>query len=587
VKLVRAGSTFTGYTSPDGVAWTQLGTATVSMSSSVTVGLVTSSANVQALNVGVLDHVSVTGNLGTPAPSYNSLPAPTGLAVSLGAGTGLSLSWTGVAGATGYAVDRSGDGVTWAQVATTAPGVTAYSDPGLAGSHRYFYRVSALDATGRSVLSAVASAVNRPSAVTSFGVTSWTPTQLILNWRDTSGETGYRIERSSDGGVTYAVIATVAANVPSYTDGGLSPAINYYYRVTPTSPLGDGPSAIESRQGIPQVFVVTSLLDDGNVGTLRWAVGQANASGGPATITFAPAVFSTPQKIQLIGTLELSNTFATETIAGPAAGVTVSGGGLSKVFQVDRFVNASISGLTITGGKTAGAGGGLANYGGTVALSNCTVSGNSAGYSGGGLFNFFGTAALSNCSVSGNTAGNRGGGLDNRFGTVALTNCTVSGNSASVEGGGLFNSGTATLSNCTVSGNTATFGGGMETYSGNTTLTSCTVSGNSAGVEGGGLANFGGTAALTNCTVSGNSAVAGGGLFNYGTATLVNCTVSGNAAKYGGGLYNYGTATLTNCSVSGNKAGGFGGGLLNSYGRNRTPALVESQAPQELVVFRG
>jgi hypothetical protein len=129
VKLVRSGSTFTGYTSPNGVVWTQLGTATVSMTSSVTVGLVTSSANVQELNVGVLDHVSVTGNLGTPPPSYNSLPAPTGLTVSPGAGTGLSLSWTGVAGASGYAVDRSGDGVTWVQVATTASGVTTYSDP--------------------------------------------------------------------------------------------------------------------------------------------------------------------------------------------------------------------------------------------------------------------------------------------------------------------------------------------------------------------------------------------------------------------------------------------------------------------------
>ena len=85
--------------------------------------------------------------------------------------------------------------------------------------------------------------------------------------------------------------------------------------------------------------------------------------------------------------------------------MTVSGGGLSRVFQVDAGVTASISGLTITGGKTDGNGGGLYNDGGndhadrlhrqrqlrlparrrrpvttaaTVTLTNCTVSGNSA-----------------------------------------------------------------------------------------------------------------------------------------------------------------------------------------------------------------
>ena len=90
-------------------------------------------------------------------------------------------------------------------------------------------------------------------------------------------------------------------------------------------------------------------------------------------------MFNTPQTITLNGTqLELSDTTGTETITGPAAGVTVSGGGKSRVFQVDSGVTASISGMTITGGKTTGNGGGLSNNGGNVTLTNCTVSGNSA-----------------------------------------------------------------------------------------------------------------------------------------------------------------------------------------------------------------
>ena len=59
-------------------------------------------------------------------------------------------------------------------------------------------------------------------------------------------------------------------------------------------------------------------------------------TAGDDTITFDSTVFNTPQTITLTGgQLELSDTTGTETITGPAAGVTVSGGGPSRVFQVD------------------------------------------------------------------------------------------------------------------------------------------------------------------------------------------------------------------------------------------------------------
>ena len=88
-------------------------------------------------------------------------------------------------------------------------------------------------------------------------------------------------------------------------------------------------------------------------------------------------MFNTPQTIVLGGSqLELSDTAGTVTITGPAAGVTISGGGTSRVFQVDPGVTASLSGLTISGGSAEGIGGGLVNYG-TATLTDCTISGNS------------------------------------------------------------------------------------------------------------------------------------------------------------------------------------------------------------------
>ena len=167
-------------------------------------------------------------------------------------------------------------------------------------------------------------------------------------------------------------------------------------------------------------------------------------------------MFKTPQIITLSGTqLELSDTTGTETITGPRAGVTVSGGGHSRILQVDGTVAASISGLTITGGvlinNSAGVdGGGLYNLGGTVTLTNCTVTGNYAEDSGGGMDSLGGTTQLTNCTVSNNVAAgdySGGGGVDIRGGTATLTNCSLTGNYAS-SGDGLWNSGMATLTGC-------------------------------------------------------------------------------------------------------------------------------------------
>jgi len=49
--------------------------------------------------------------------------------------------------------------------------------------------------------------------------------------------------------------------------------------------------------------------------------------------------------------LEFTDTTGATSIKGPAGGVTVSGGGASRVFEVDALVTASISGMTITGGN--------------------------------------------------------------------------------------------------------------------------------------------------------------------------------------------------------------------------------------------
>ena len=230
-------------------------------------------------------------------------------------------------------------------------------------------------------------------------------------------------------------------------------------------------------------FTVNSTLDDGSVGTLRWAVGQANSTTGADTIDFDSTVFNTPKTIALTaGQLTLTDTTGATTITGPSVGVTIArstaaGTQAFRIMEVNSGVTATLENLTITGGNAAseGTGGAIFNSG-ALTLTNSTLSGNSA-FDGGGIANT-GTATLTNSTLSANSAYD-GGGIAN-YGTATLTNSTLSGNSSSgveIGGGGIFNSGTATLTNSTLSGNSANVGGGIDNVSSDTARLNNTIVG--------------------------------------------------------------------------------------------------------------
>jgi hypothetical protein len=227
----------TGYYTADLVNWTQVGSVDIAMDSTAYIGLAVTSHNSAVVSNASFDTVYTAGLIG-PASANDTLAISDAPSLALGTGTGITLNWSAVSGSTGYAVERSGDAATWAQISTTGAAVTTFNDNNPAGSHRYYYRVSALDAAGRSAPSAATSLLNRPSAPFNVTVTSWTTSQLIINWRDVSGDTGYRIERSLDG-VSFTSVGTVATNVTSFTNSGLSAGTLYYYRVTALSSLGD------------------------------------------------------------------------------------------------------------------------------------------------------------------------------------------------------------------------------------------------------------------------------------------------------------------------------------------------------------
>ena len=257
----------------------------------------------------------------------------------------------------------------------------------------------------------------------------------------------------------------------------------------------DSPVDIGAFQAVTVSLVVGVTTDGAGVPSgsldLRGAVDLANLRSSSATIAFDPSVFASAQTITLTaGSLALTGTGGTIAIGGPAAGVTVSGGGTAGVFQVGAGASATFSGLTISGGSAA-VGGGLYNLG-TTTLTDCTIAGNSATGNGGGLVNR-GVLNLVECTVSGNTAGSGGGGMFNNS-QASLTACTISGNTAGSPGGGGLYEGVsgsdgATLGDTIVAGNAGIGGsagdiGGPD--AGNVTGTFNLIgTGGSGGITGG------------------------------------------------------------------------------------------------------
>jgi regulation of enolase protein 1 (concanavalin A-like superfamily) len=59
VRITRAGNTFTVYKSSNGTSWTQVASTTITMGSSVSIGLAVTSHNNSTLSTAVFDNVTV------------------------------------------------------------------------------------------------------------------------------------------------------------------------------------------------------------------------------------------------------------------------------------------------------------------------------------------------------------------------------------------------------------------------------------------------------------------------------------------------------------------------------------------------
>jgi hypothetical protein len=173
--------------------------------------------------------------------------APAGLTATAAGSARVNLAWTDRSGnETGFQVERSVAGGSFALAGTAGANATSYADTSVQPATAYSYRVRATGDAGASGWSNVASATTAtvlPAAPTALAATALSRSQIRLTWTDASdNETGFRIERSTNG-TSFSQIATVGVGVTTYTSTGLSKNRTYWYRVRAYNAAGDSASS--------------------------------------------------------------------------------------------------------------------------------------------------------------------------------------------------------------------------------------------------------------------------------------------------------------------------------------------------------
>jgi len=166
----------------------------------------------------------------------NLIP-PSGLKASAISGTGIELSWNdNSSNESGFEVWRMVDNSTiWELVTGVEKNVRTYQDLYLTAGKQYSYKVRAYisEAAIYSLYSnsaATITTVPDPPTNLTFGKVSSTAIKLV--WKDNSqNESGFIVEKKNETNDTWSEIASLSANITSYTITGLIDTQTYTYRI--------------------------------------------------------------------------------------------------------------------------------------------------------------------------------------------------------------------------------------------------------------------------------------------------------------------------------------------------------------------
>ena len=217
--------------------------------------------------LAVLILLSVFLTLPMTAENVNAaVSAPTNLKVTEYSDKAAKLSWSKVAGVTGYLVYYSKDNSNFTKLKTiNSQSTTSYTVGGLtAGKDYYFALISYTNINGKitkskrtSSLKITATSSSSVPAPSNLKVAEYSNSAIKLTWTKASDVTGYYVYRSTDG-KKYSKIKTLKAYTTAYTNTSLTAGKKYYYSIASYKNTSTGAVAIGPKSSAINITTTSS-----------------------------------------------------------------------------------------------------------------------------------------------------------------------------------------------------------------------------------------------------------------------------------------------------------------------------------------
>lgn len=200
--------------------------------------------------------------------------------------TQIYLTWTSNSNGAQFVIERKTELGGFYVVGTTEVNAVSWSDVSLIPNYQYTYRIKAIAQNNMSEYSdeitVACSNLTAPSGLTANGLAS---TSIELGWLDnTINESGYEIWRSTGTTSKWELISSTGSNSTSYIDSGLSPNIQYSYKVRAYissnsiySAYSNTATVVTTVPNAPTALSYSRISDTSL--KLTWADNSANESG--------------------------------------------------------------------------------------------------------------------------------------------------------------------------------------------------------------------------------------------------------------------------------------------------------------------
>jgi len=217
------------------------------------------------------------------------------------AASSLTVNWIDSAtNENNYVIERSVNGTDFTVINTLGANTTTYNDTGLLPNTKYYYRIKATNNTESSVYETASlttppiplapTKTTAPIPNSGFVNAELTSGNLTLKWSGSSNTTTYSVYFGTDPSNLTKLGDVAYTASPSYAVTGLSPAINYYWRIDAVNDKGTATGDVWSFRALTPSLVghwpfkeaasqgeqITDITSYANHGVLDVAYDNAN-----------------------------------------------------------------------------------------------------------------------------------------------------------------------------------------------------------------------------------------------------------------------------------------------------------------------